>query len=140
MKATRKAILALIKAETSLVFTTYYTGFPALPLKEHMPAVAVFSRAEEPDWHSTGFNKSGLEMVVEIYCDASEEIFAHDRGEANEDWLNDTAEAIQELIFTDDEPTANVILCKPGRTEYNVREGNIRVATMLVTAEKRMER
>lgn len=144
LKATRIAILNLIKADTSLTFKTYLTGYPAMITQEMCKAVAVFSIAEDCEWKTLGPHGSGatneslFHVGIEIYIPAVNEIYSYDRGESNEDWLNDTAEAIRDLIFGSE--IVNTISSKPTRIEYRIQEGNIRVSTIMVEIKKRYER
>lgn len=144
MKDTRIAILNLLKADTTLIFKTYLTGYPAMITQDMCNAVAVYSIAEDCDWKTLGphgsgaMNESLFHIGVEIYIPAVNEIYSYDRGESNEDWLNDTAQYIRDLVFASE--IAETLMCKPTRIEYGKREGNIREATIMVEVKKRYER
>lgn len=140
MKATKNAIKALIEADTSLVFSTYLTGYPVFYPQEILPCVSVFSMSEEPKWSSTGYNKTTLTLGIEIGISAKGEEEQADRGEANEDFLNDAAEVIRDLLFETDQVCANVEVNRAIRIEYRIREGDVRVATIAVECVKRIPR
>jgi hypothetical protein len=145
LKETRHYLLDMIREANLPDIKTYYTGFPFLLRPEDQPGAAVYSLSENPELYSTGYDKSTLHLAVELSVNAKENKYSHNRGEDDEDWLNDNMTIIRDLILNHPELSGGMYeMAQPQRIDYRVHDGSpegiVRVASMTVEVRKRRPR
>jgi len=138
MKEVRQAILSTLQANLSGV-KTFWTGYPVWIETRHTPFVAVYSLNETADWVGQRAYAYRLTLSIVIGINAQPEVESRNRGVADEDWLNDTAEQVVSILFNQlhEIPDHNARLVNIGGINYRQGGGNIRTAEITVAYEVR---
>jgi len=109
MKQTRQFLSNLLQNNLTGI-KTFMSGYPIMPKVEWCPVIMVYSDSETVNWKATGTFTSILDLQILVGVDATQEMNSDDRGQANEDFLNDTAQQIKDLIFKNPQPYDNLML------------------------------
>lgn len=133
MKATRQYVMNLLKTNLPEI-KTFISGYPFMLKNEWCPLITVYSDSETVNWKATGNYESILDLQIMIGADASKELNSDNRGTSNEDFLNDTAQKIKDILFKNPQPDDNTILQGITQIEYRA---NLEVAVRLAVIRVR---
>jgi len=133
MKATRHYVMNLLKTNLTDI-KTFISGYPLMLKNEWCPLVTVYSESETVNWKATGTYESILDLQIMIGVDASKEMNSDNKGMANEDLLNDTAQKIKDILFKNPQVDDNTIIQGITQIEYRA---NLEVAVRLAVIRVR---
>lgn len=137
MKQTRQLVKNLLYGNLPNI-NTWLSGYPFTLKAEWCPLIAVYGIQESVEWKGNALiYRSTLEIEIRIGVDASNEINSNDRGKENEDFLNDTASIIKNILFKNPQIDNQTILKRVTPVQYrNNRDLMVREAVLTVTYEK----
>lgn len=136
MKATRQYIMSLLQTNLTGI-NKFISGYPFMLKNEWCPLITVYSDSETANWKATGTYESILDLQIMIGVDASKEANSDNRGTANEDFLNDTAQKIKDILYKNPQPDDNTILQGITQIEYRANlEAVVRLAVIRVRYKK----